>query len=55
MKLENRIKDILKIISIKLPDCKNNELLSEIKKGNKFWISNRKIKHNRKAIFENKW
>ena len=32
MKLENKIKDILTIISIKLPDCKDNELLSEIKK-----------------------
>ena len=32
MKLENKIKDILKIISIKLQDCKDNELLSNIKK-----------------------
>ena len=55
MKLENKIKDILTIISIKLQDCKDNELLSKIKKGNKFWISNRKIKHNRKEICENKW
>ena len=32
MKLENKIKDILTIISIKLQDCKDNELLSNIKK-----------------------
>ena len=32
MKLENKIKDILTIISIKLSDCKDNELLSNIKK-----------------------
>ena len=31
-KLENKIHDILSIISIKYPECKDNDLLSEIKK-----------------------